>query len=63
MVERLEPEVLATLHDVLSSDSPLARWLTLLDPTKKLAYMLGRSEVSLIETPFIPFRNLSSKKR
>lgn len=52
MAELLKPEVLATLRDVLGSDSPLARWLTLLDPTKKLAYMLGRSEASLIETPF-----------
>jgi hypothetical protein len=51
MAERLEPEVLATLRDVLSSETPLARRLALLEPTKKLARMLGGSGASLIETP------------
>ena len=51
MAERLEPEVLATLRDVLSSETPLARRLALLEPTKKLARLLGGVRASLIETP------------
>jgi hypothetical protein len=50
MVEPLEPGVLATLRDVLSSDTPLTRRFALLEPTKKLARMLGSSEASLLET-------------
>lgn len=51
MTEPLETAVLAVLRDMLSCDTRLARRLALLEPTKKLAYMLGRSEASLIETP------------
>lgn len=51
MAEPLELEVLATLRDVLSSDSPLAWRLALLSPTKKLARMLGGVGASLIKTP------------
>ena len=52
MIQEIETEVLAALRDVLTDDTRLARHLALLEPTKKLAYMLGRSEASLIETPF-----------
>ena len=48
MIQGIETEVLAALHDVLSADT---RRLSRLPPTKKLAYMLGRSVASLIETP------------
>jgi hypothetical protein len=52
MAEPLKPEVLATLRDVLSSDTPLARRLALLEPTKKLARMLAGVGASLIEAHF-----------
>ena len=51
MTQEIETEVLAALRDVLADDTRLARRLALLEPTKKLAYMLGRSEASSIETP------------
>ncbi len=51
MTEPLATEVLATLRDVLSSDTRLARRLALLEPTKKLARMLAGLGASLIETP------------
>jgi hypothetical protein len=46
MIECLETEVLAALHDALTGDTRLA----LLEPTKKLARMLGGSGASLSET-------------
>lgn len=52
MNQEIETEVLAALRDVLSGDTGLARRLALLEPTKKLARMLGGSGASLIETPF-----------
>jgi hypothetical protein len=52
MPDPLETTVLAALREALSGDTRLSRRLALLEPTKKLAYMLGRSEASLIETPF-----------
>ena len=51
MNQEIETEVLAVLRDVLSADTGLARRLSLLEPTKKLARMLGGSGASLIETP------------
>jgi hypothetical protein len=51
MIQEIETEMLATLRDVLSSDTPLARRLALLEPTKKLARMLAGLGASLIETP------------
>jgi hypothetical protein len=56
MPDPVETEVLAALRCALVSHTRLARHLALLEPTKKLAYMLGRSEASLIET------HLSSKR-
>jgi hypothetical protein len=56
MTNEMETEVLATLRDVLAGDTPLARRLALLEPTKKLARLLGGSGASLIET------HLSSKR-
>ena len=50
MAQSMEPEVLATLRDVLSSDSPLSRRLALLSPTRKLARVLAGSGASLSET-------------
>ena len=50
MLEPLATEVLVTLRDVLSSDTRLVRRLALLEPTKKLAHMLGRSGLASIET-------------
>ncbi len=49
MTEPLATEVLATLRDVLSSDSPLA-----LEPTKKLARMLAGCRLATIETSCKP---------
>ena len=43
MIQEIETEVLAALRDVLASDTRLARRLSLLEPTKKLARMLGGS--------------------
>ncbi len=54
MTEPLATEVLATLRDVLSSDSPLARRLALLEPTKKLARMLAGCRLATIETSCKP---------
>ncbi len=51
MIQEIETEVLAVLRDVLSSDTRLAQRLSLLEPTKKLARMLGRSGRASIETP------------
>ncbi len=50
MIQEIETEVLAVLRDVLSSDTRLAQRLSLLDPTKKLAHLLGRSGRASIET-------------
>jgi hypothetical protein len=44
--QRLESAALSVLRDVLTSDSPLA----LVEPTKKLARMLGGSGLASIET-------------
>jgi hypothetical protein len=52
MNQKMETEVLAALRDVLSGDTRLARRLSLLEPTKRLARMLAGSGASLIETPF-----------
>ena len=49
-IQRLDAAALSTLRDVLNGDSPLARRLTLLEPTKKLACMLGGSGLASIET-------------
>jgi hypothetical protein len=50
MTEPLETEVLAVLRDVLSNDTRLEQRLSLLEPTKKLAHLLGRSGRASIET-------------
>jgi hypothetical protein len=50
MIQEIETEVLAVLRDVLSGDTRLSQRLTLLEPTKKLARMLGGSGASRIET-------------
>ena len=55
MPDPLETTVLTTLREALSGDTRLSRRLSLLEPTKKLARMLGGSGASLIET------HLSSK--
>ena len=52
MPDPLETTVLTTLREALSGDTRLSRRLSLLEPTKKLARMLGGSGASLIETPF-----------
>jgi hypothetical protein len=52
VIERLETEVLAALRDVLTGDTRLSRRLSLLEPTKQLARMLGGEGASLLETPF-----------
>jgi hypothetical protein len=58
--EVVETEVLATLRDLLTSDSPLR----LVESTKKLARMLAGSELASIETRFcssdMPLRGLLS---
>ena len=53
-IERLDAAALAALRDARTRESRLARGLALLEPTKKLARMLGGYGASLIET------NLSS---
>ena len=50
MPDPLETAMLAALRDVLTDDTRLSRRLALLEPTKKLARMLGGSGASLIET-------------
>lgn len=52
MPDLLESEVLAALREALVGHTRLARCLALLEPTKKLARMLGGEGASLIETPF-----------
>jgi hypothetical protein len=51
MTDPLETEVFAALREALSGDTRLSRRLALLEPTKKLARMLGGSGASSIETP------------
>jgi len=48
--ERLDAAALSTLRGVLNGDSLLARRLTWLEPTKKLARMLAGSGLAPIET-------------
>jgi hypothetical protein len=50
MTEPLETDMLATLRDIFLSKSTLARQLALLEPTTKLARMLGGCGASCIET-------------
>ena len=63
-IQRLDAAALSTLRDVLNGDSPLARWLARLEPTKKLACMLGGWRLASIETrscsSHMPQRGLSA---
>lgn len=50
MIQEHGADLLATLREALSSGSPLARLLALIEPTKKLARMLGGDGASVLET-------------
>jgi hypothetical protein len=49
-IERLDAAALSVLRDALTGDTRLARRLSLLEPTKKLARMLAGVGASLHET-------------